>query len=149
MANTKHVKKALSTNKAAFARPSFFKNKLDIPSDILKELNSKQLEGRWIDYQRYVLNGNAHENGWEIYKREKKAEGAEALAFGNSPDGIIRRASLVLAARPKAQGDEHRQWLRSKAKAADMHNRAKADELRTMVSEDEATITEGFEDEQD
>jgi hypothetical protein len=147
MSNTKPTKKPLSAAKAAlFSRPSFFGTKLDIPSDVKKDISERGLEYRWVDYNKYTTNGNMHENGWEPYRRTTKPTGTEALTFGSSPDGIIRRASLMLAVRPKKFGEEHRGWLKSKAAAASGHNKIKADELREMAGPVGATIHEGYEE---
>ncbi len=144
--DTKKTKPLAAAKNPLFTRPSFFGNKLDVPNDVKADCEKRALEARWVDYVKYTSNGNMHENGWEPYKRTSKADAVEGLTLGNSPDGIIRRASLMLAVRPKKFGDEHRSWLKGKAQAASgQHNKIKADELRELTT-GSAKIHEGYEE---
>jgi hypothetical protein len=128
--------------------PNFFKNKLNIPEDVATELASKQLEGRWINYKKYVDDGNSHDKGWAVYRAPKR-ETTDTLVFGTSPDGIIRRGDSVLACRPLSQGNEHRAWLQYRAKAqASGFRKSAAEELRQMARDAsvDAEIVEGYEE---
>jgi hypothetical protein len=115
---TKNGRKPLPTGAAPEAkRKNFFSQDiLEIPPAIQAELDEQGLEGRWIDRMEFVGAGNFHKNYWTPYKRTAGASATMDLSYGNDPEGFIRRKSLVLAARPKELGDDHRFSLREKAR---------------------------------
>ena len=127
-----------------------FRDRFSLDDDLKKEIGSKGLEYRWINYKKYVENGNYHEWGWAVYKREKAADTASFL-LGNTPDGIIRRGDSVLAVRAKDICEKHRAHIRNKTEILSNRNfaRQKASELRQMARESNMDITvhEGYEHE--
>ena len=129
--------------------PDFFKNPMELPQDIMDDLESKGLECRWISYKDYVANGNSHGKGWSIYKAPKRSE-TDTFTLGNGPDGIIQRKEMVLSVRPKAMGDKHRAYLQHRA---DLQNKtfkkSKADEIRQMARDaDLGAVVEGYEEQE-
>jgi hypothetical protein len=105
---------------------------LDIPEGVKVELDAKGLEGRWINYNQYLADGNFHKEGWVPYKPEKQ-DASNGFFFGNNPDGIIRRKELVLAARDKEVCEAHRTHLRDKANLTKGFKKAQKAELRQMA----------------
>lgn len=116
-----------------------FGNALDVPAFLKKELDTKGLEGRWIDYKNYVENAGFHRTGWAPYKPEN--------GVGTTPDGYIRRGSVVLAARSKEQSDRHRAILKGKAdrQLGAAKSSTQANELRRM-SNNTVPVVDGYED---
>ncbi len=149
MSNRISGKKPLSSKPRqtnVLEEPDFFMNRLAVASDVKKELAEKGLDYRWISYTKYTGNGNQHERGWQVYRRDKKETGS--LSFGTNPDGIIRVGDNVLAARPLDYSKKHKAWLASKADRLSGAPVAKADELRAKAKEANVDITvhEGFEE---
>jgi hypothetical protein len=134
MANIKNGKKPLSERRppAVLSEPDFFGNQLVITNEVKAELERKGLEYRFIDYKKYVSEGNQHNRGWKVQKLESLSK-TESFLFGDSPDGIIRRGSLVLAVRPIEQGDKHRAWIQSRQNVQNGRKQAMADELRAVA----------------
>jgi hypothetical protein len=119
---------------ASLKYSSFHRNMLDIPPAIAAELKEKGLEGRWINYNEFVKDGNFHRQGWVPFRPEK-ADSSNGFFFGNNPDGIIRRKELVLASRPKEICDAHRAHLKDAAKRKATSKKTAEAELRQMASD--------------
>jgi hypothetical protein len=130
---------------SALDEPDFFTNRLAISSEVKEELKLKKLDSRWISFSRYVANGNMHERGWVVYKRDSKPAG-DAIGFGANPDGIIRIGDNVLAVRPIEYSKKHKQWLAAKANRLSGFQEQKTEELRQKAQEAGAAIVEGFEE---
>lgn len=142
-------KKPLSSRKSApVSMPDFFQNKLAIPPDVRADLEAKNEEGRWINYSKFVSDGNSHDKGWKVYKATRR-EGQDALVHGTHPDGIIRRGDSVLACRSKLHSQQHRTWLKQKAdRQVGTFKKQSAEELRQMAKDAQvdAAIVEGYEE---
>jgi len=96
-------------------RPSFkasFSNRLGLDDALIEEIESQGLEYRWVDANKMYLNQGYHPNGWGAYKRKV---GTTDFKYGNDPDGVIRRGSMILAVRSKDLCQEHRDYLQEKA----------------------------------
>lgn len=96
----------------------FGSSRLEVPDYILEEAAKLGLEVRWISVKELQENQNSHHRLWQAWKWDSKREksATEIFAFGNDPEGLIRRGDLVLGARPIEIGDEHRAEL-EKARA--------------------------------
>lgn len=131
-----------------------FGNPLALDAELKAEMTKKGLEARFVDYKELVDMGGYHARGWKVYKRDKK-EGSDIVSgqdfqMGVSPDGTIRRGSLVLAARPIAIGDKHRALNRQRAgEVAGDQQEAAAEGLRQYARDNrlDLKIEEGYEDE--
>ena len=126
-----------------------FGNALKIDATLRKELEDKNLECRFVDAKQLYEMGGYHKNGWLPYKRDQSAIlSSSGFKFGNDPDRIVRRGSLVLAARTKEYGDKHRRLLRSKADRYAQVTKRSAQELREFATKNniDAQIHEGFEE---
>lgn len=149
MSRTINGKKPLSTKQrptSPFGVPDFFKNKLAIPEWAQKQLDEKNLEGRYISYKAYVENGNSHDKGWVVHKFERP-ESISANDPGASADGIIRRGDTVLAARSKEFGDKHRAYLRQRADIQNKsYKQSKAQELKEMARQADLAVHVGYEE---
>jgi hypothetical protein len=132
---------------------NFFRDRLALDPTIKTELDAKGVEGRWISYKKYLENGNYHEWGWQVYKRDASKTNESGQLLGNNPDGIIRRGDCVLAVRPKELCEQHRAYNADKAarQSSKKFQRLKAQELREMAEESGlgAQVHEGYELEDD
>lgn len=143
---SKNGKKPLSekSTPTALGMPDFYKNRLQVPAEILKELEAKGLSHRWINYKSFLEDGNQHEWGWELYKKPVGAVSSDNLVNGTSPDGIIRRKDIVLAVRPKEHTRQHKEHLKDKVDrqtskktgAGELRSMAKQGNLGSRIAED-------------
>jgi hypothetical protein len=137
MSKTVAGKKPLSQKpkrQGPLAEPDFFTNKLSLPAETTAAIKAAGMEYRWIDYKKYVADGNSHSRGWQVY-RSKPTANQDAFTLGANPDGIIRRGSTVLAVRPLEYGEKHRAWLSQKANIYKGFKQSKAEELRQMAKD--------------
>lgn len=122
-----------------------YSNLLSVSDDLKKEIADKGLEYRWVDAKKMINEGNFHRAHWTVYKRDKVNNDILSWKLGNDPEGIIRRGSVVLAVRPKTQGDRHRTLLAQKAarqsgdlskvQAETLREMAKASNTKTIVDD--------------
>lgn len=112
-----------------------FSNKLAIPEAIRKDLESKGLEPHWLDSKKLAENGGYHDRDWEVYKKPNEmVSDKPAFKFGNDPEGIFRRGSLILGYKTKERADKHREFLQAKAdRYKAMFDKEKAAELREHI----------------
>lgn len=127
-----------------------FKDRLRVPDAIQQEIDEQGLVARWVDANKLYENNGYHKNGWTAFKSKLvKAD----FRYGNDPEGIIRRGSLILAVRDKELHEGHKEHLRNRSnmlsgsddKAA---QRQAARELRAMAKSGNLNtkIVEGDED---
>lgn len=121
--------------------PSFFQNKLTVSPAIAKDIASRNMEYRWINYKKFVNDGGLHENGWTPYKPPKELS-VESALLGANPDGIIRRGDCLLAVRSTEFCNEHRKWLKQKADLQSGFRQAKAQEFKEKGREAGLTAEE-------
>lgn len=113
-----------------------FASVLHVDEDLKKELATKGLECRWVDANRMIRDGGFHPNGWEVYRRDKKASSdILGFKFGNDPEGIIRRGTCVLATRPITHGDRHRALLAQRTARQSGVAKEAANQLREMAKQ--------------
>jgi len=118
--------KGLGPKKVQPTRPKFAaqtgnifgNNRLEVPDCYLAEAEEKGYECRWISSKDLKENHGSHKNMWAAYKFKSNPSngiiGDERFAYGNDPEGIVRRGDLVLAVRTKDLGDQHRKHLADK-----------------------------------
>lgn len=146
MSKTISGKKPLSSRPkiTALNEPDFFRNRLAISDDLLAELNKKNLDYRFIDYKKYVSDGNTHNRGWTVYRREQNKD-TQAFLMGTNPDGIIRVGSTVLAVRPKEHSQRHKSYLAEKANLYNRnHKSSKADALRQLGAPADSVVDDVY-----
>lgn len=123
-----------------------FGNQLTLDPGLAKELKDAGLEARFVDAKKLYENGGYHPKGWEVYKRKNTSGtiGSRDFKFGNDPDGIVRRGTLILAVKKTVDAERHREFLRQKAalqsavvpKAAeDLRRAAREGNVDTVVDE--------------
>lgn len=92
-----------------------FNSGLSIPPEVEAHAEKEGWELRYVDAAEMYKNNGQHKRGWMPYIKPKEMQtGQVGFKFGNDPDGLVRRTSLILAYRPKAQGDKHRAYLRQR-----------------------------------
>lgn len=108
---------------------------LDIPVECQKELESKGLEGRWIDVIQLQKNQGWHKKEWQPYKFACKLASA-ANPFGGQAgafDGYLVRQQLVLAAKPVEKAELERAKVKLKTQLQSDPEKLKVQEMREMV----------------
>lgn len=142
-------KKPLSSKPDMFSiTDTGFGDNLAIEPALKKEIESKGLEYRWVDYKQMHENGGLHKNGWRAYKREN-ANISDSYGFrlGNDPNGLERRGHCLLAVRPTEVGDQHRALLVQKASIASKEHHKKArEEMRETAKEAGIKISGGVDE---
>lgn len=111
-----------------------FGNMLKLDPDLEKELAEKGLEARFVDAGKLYAANGYHPKGWTVYKRQT-ASGTMDFKFGNDPEGIIRRGTMILAVKSKEQAERHREFLRQKAELYNSVVPRMAEELRRTAKE--------------
>jgi hypothetical protein len=146
MKNGKKPLSEKSTSSFGF-NPDEFGNTLSIPPDLKKELDEQGLSPRWINAKKLAEMQGYHPKGWVVYKRS--ANMPTDPAFGNSPDGIVRRGDCVLAVKTKEAHAKHKAYLAQRVKAQAGVRTQQADELRQMAGK-RIKVEEGYgEDDED
>lgn len=157
MAKMKEGKKPLSQKRAsALINPDeIFNSGLKIPPEVQARADKDGIELRWVDATELQRNNGQHKRGWMAYIRPKedRVDAGHSFKFGNDPDGLIRRTSLILAYRPKAQGDKHRAFLQQRADVLSGTFRKKSlEEFRETAREtgvEGVKVHEGYDDNDD
>ena len=125
-----------------------FGDPLSINPELKAYFESKSLAYRWIDYQKVVSYGGAHERHWRPIPRKECVTVNALPTFGNDAEGYFRSGSLVLAVRPQSLSDAHKQLLEQKAQRLKGIQKSQAEELRQQAKSQgiAATITEGYDE---
>jgi hypothetical protein len=125
-----------------------FGNVQTIPEDIQKELDAKGLVGRWLDNSRIAANGGYHPKGWVPYRREGGAADQQSFMFGQSPDGYVRRGTLILGAKTKEAHAKHTALLKQQADYRKIKSveRGHAEGLRRIGGSSGLRVHEGYEE---
>lgn len=150
----KNGKKALSTKQnpvKVFTTDDVFGNNLSLPPEVAEDFKKKGWVPRWIDAQQLHGRGGYHPKGWVVYRRsfdQSATIKSDDMKWGNDPDGVVRRGSLILAYKTKEKADEHRGFLKQRANLHSQNQKSQADELRAMAREGglETKIHEGYEE---
>jgi hypothetical protein len=93
--------------------------------------------------------GGYNERGWQPYKRSNNATiDTEEFKFGSSPDGLIRRGSMILAVMPEERRIKLRKALDDKAFRQQGVQKRDAQELKRMAAGAglETVVQEGDDD---
>jgi len=73
-------------------------------------------ELRWLNQKTLIENQGFHRRMWEPVKRNRFGEipgsSTANLSYGESPDGFIRRGTMILGYRSKELSDQHREMLK-------------------------------------
>lgn len=94
-----------------------FKNELDIPVEVRKEMEELGYVPRWLNAKKFEANG-FHTSGWKVYHSEvAKTYATIDLKRGASPDGVIRRRDSVLGYKPKSANEAQKRKLKMLADA--------------------------------
>ena len=127
-----------------------FGNALSLDPMLKAELDAQGLEGRFVDAAKLFQMGGYHPKGWTVYKR-KTASGTMEFKFGNDPDGIVRRGSMILAVKSKDQAEKHRAFLRQKAELYSSVIPRQAEELRKMARDNnvDVEVDESYDEDSD
>lgn len=105
----------------------FLGNQLAIDDELKAELKGKNLEYRFIDANEAYANGGYHKRGWSVYKRDTPPTGTISFKFGNDPEGIVRRGTMILAVKRAEDAQRHRDYLAYLADNASIKKKQKAD----------------------
>lgn len=128
---------------------SVFSNKLIIPEKIKKDLEERGLEARFVDAKKLYENNGYHERDWVPYVMPPDMRTTE-FKFGNDPDGVFRRGTLLLAVKSKEDAAKHREFLRLRAERLNVtnHQKEEADKMRQWAKETRGgvKVLEGYEE---
>ncbi len=127
----------------------FFQNRLVVPKAILDEMESHNLDHRWIDIKRYQEEGNFHRTHWKPYKvSDATTKKVELDPFGSDNSGYLRRGSLVLAARHKDITAVHKDFIHKRNLRQSAFSKEKAEELRSLFKAAgvKTKVVEGYDD---
>ena len=112
-------KKEIVETTPTISHEDIFGNAVKLSPELKRELDEKGLVGRFVDYKRVAGNDGHHDSGWTVYRRgtDNKSDTLDMYGarFGQSPDGLVRRGSLVLAVKTSGQVEKHRQFLKARA----------------------------------
>lgn len=152
MKMTKEGKKPIKTKPKTqiLNHNDIFGNALSLTDEIKKDLEEQGLTPRFVDYKKLKEMDGYHEKGWTIYKKPKcDSIDNREFKFGSTPDGVVRRGSMVLAVKSKEQIALHRTYLKQKAERySQAYTKKKASELRQIAknSNVDVKIYEGYDD---
>lgn len=151
--STKKGRKPLTSKKKSvdLNPDTVFTNRLMIPEGIQATAEKNGWELRWVDAKELYTNGGQHKNGWIPYiqPKDEAAKDNYGFKFGNDPDGVVRRTSVILAYRPVDQGEKHRNYLKLRAtKLAGSYNKDAANEFRKQAKQENINVEviEGFDE---
>lgn len=145
----KNGKKPISQKTSFQSFQETFGNRLTIPEDVMKDIESTGKVARWVDAKQLAADQGYHKNGWVPYKRSDKI--GTSVLFGNDPDGVVRRGSLILAVRGKDLDDAHKTYntdraarMRGKPKEAISELKKQARQIGSKVDDSFDEDDEGF-----
>lgn len=104
----------------------FGSNALEVPEHYLKEAAELECEVRWVSSKELKENHGTHKRRWVAWKFKANEESGildrSRFAFGaGDSEGVVRRGDLVLAIRPIAWCEEHRDELEQRRKRYNNH----------------------------
>lgn len=130
-------------SKASISQPTtagnyddLFGNPLSIDDDLKAEIASQNLDYRWVDAMELGSMGGYHKRGWRAYRRKNTTSGnigTGDFMLGSSPDGTVRRGTIILAVRPLTVSAQHKAMLKNSAARKKGYKKEQAKELRQMV----------------
>lgn len=125
----------------------FYNNDLALSPALKDYLKSKDLDWRFVNRAQFRERGY-HRSHWQPFKLDK----ADAITEmgGIDAEGMVVRGDLLLATRPKALGDRHREFLRQRRARYSTYNKEQADVLKQSAREagvsGQVKVFEGYED---
>lgn len=102
----------------------------DVPADVKKEIEEKGFEARWISIKALGDNYGYHKSGWTPYKSELLMKSNQDYLAGRSPDGYLKRGTMILGVKKKEVCEMHRQILRNRVRTPKEINAQQAESLR-------------------
>lgn len=127
------------TNLTGFDGTEFFANRLSLPQELKDRITSEGMDWRFINASQFRQSGGYHASHWQPYK-------LTSGEFGSNAEGILVRGDLILAARPKAVSQKHREVLDRRNKAQQGINKQHAADLKKELRAAGAKVFEGYED---
>jgi hypothetical protein len=125
-------------------------NATALSEELKKELEEQGLVPHWVDYKQMKELDGYHRSGWQIYFRKNHANiDNQEAKFGRSPDGIVRRGTLVLAVKTKESAEKHKAYLKDRAErySGKIHKK-QAEEFRQLAKQSglNTTVETGYDD---
>lgn len=123
----KNGKRPLSqkTRLPSVSAEDVFMNPIGLEKEMTDAITKAGHVYRYINYVRWQEMGGSHPAHWRPVTTKQLAEwgydniGVTNFLNGSDPNGLIRRADLVLAVRPKSINDMHVRLLRQDAEAVE------------------------------
>lgn len=126
---------------------------LKVPNKLIKIADEQGIEYRWLSATMLSKNQGYHPRGWKVFPINDFCDpeadlGLGTFHIGKTPDGTLRRGSMVLGYKPKEAGDVHRKVLKERADAMASFQERKADQLRQVARDHggKAQVVVGYED---
>lgn len=117
-----------------FRKQAVFGTMTDIDPAFKSAALEKGYELRWLNYKELIESQGQHKRMWEAAKRtdfgEVKGSPIYNLNFGSSPDGFIRRGTMILGKRSKELCEQHREALAESLEAYKSQASTDASNLR-------------------
>jgi hypothetical protein len=126
----------------------FYMNPYEISDELKQELTKKGLEWRFINAVKFKEMGY-HRSRWVPYRTEKGTISSPAdQVFGADPEGFVRRGSDILACKPKAAAQAHREHLRKLTRLQESSHKSKAEQIKSLFKESgiKGQVHEGYDD---
>lgn len=135
MSKLKNGKKPVSSRTSSrIARNEIYGSPMDLPEELLKELQEAGLEYRFLAPHKINKFTGKHKSGWEAYKvKDYDKMSGEGFKYGVDPDGLIRCEELILGVKPAEKADIHRKYLAQKSADQSKVSKSKAAELKRMA----------------
>ena len=109
---------------------------LDLPDNCKSEVESKGLEGRWIDLVLLQKNGGMHRKGWQPYKFDCLGKTSSSNPFGGQSgqyEGYLIRQQLIYATKTKEEAELERRKINLRIKLQADPAALKVKEMREYV----------------
>jgi len=94
-----------------------FGNELQIPKPIKDAMDKEGMVPRFVSAKRLSDSGGYHHRGWQVVNLEK-LNCAYTNPFNGNIEKMLRRGDSVLAFKPKAAHEKHKEILSKRANAA-------------------------------
>lgn len=121
-------------------------NRLKIPAHIQAELDKKGLVPRFVSLKKMSESGGYHPMGWTPYT----VENPQVNPITGTAEKVFRVGDLVLAVKPKAEYQKHKEWLAQKSKSQSQMHRNNVKEMRDRIKDSRAdkhvSLIEGYEE---
>ena len=131
----------------------FYANPYELAPDLKKELTEKGLEWRFINAVRFKEMG-FHRSHWMPYKRDQGKAGSSLTTaeqiFGADPEGFVRRGSDILAVKPRAAAQAHRDHLKRLTRLQESSYKSKGAQIKDAFKEAgiKGKVLEGYDEEE-